>query len=62
MVGRKLLQLLELYKKRPYLSHVYVIKSQCATQQSQCMQLYRATLLHNHATKLHEKIAGATSV
>jgi len=52
----KTLQLIELYEKRPYLSHVYATKSQCATGQSQGMQLYRATLLHTRATKLREKI------
>ena len=58
----KTLQLIELHEKRPYLSHVYVTKSQYATGQSQRMQLYRATLLHTRVTKLHEKIAGVTSV
>ena len=51
----KTLQLIELYEKIPYLSHVYRTKSQR-------MQLYRATLLHTRATKLREKIAGVTSV
>ena len=58
----KMLQLIELYEKRPYLSHVYATKSQRATAQSQRMQLYRATLLHTRATKLREKIAGVTLV
>ena len=58
----KTLHLIELYEKRPYLSHVYATKSQRATGQSQRMQLYRATLLHTRATKLREKIAGVTSV
>ena len=40
-----MLQLIELYEKRPH-----------ATGQSQCMQLYRMTLLHTRATKLREKI------
>ena len=57
----KMLQLIELYEKRPYLSHAYATR-QRATGQSQRMQLYRTTLLHTRATKLREKIAGVTSV
>ena len=57
-----MLQLIESYEKRPYLSHVCATKSQCATGQSQHMQLYRASLLHTRATKLRDKIAGVTSV
>ena len=51
-MGREKLHLIELYEKRRYLSHVYATKSQRATGQSQCMQLYRATLLHTRARKL----------
>ena len=41
---------------------VYATKLQRATGQLQCMQPYRATLLHTRATKLREKISGVTSV
>ena len=47
MIGREKSASHELYEKRPYLSHVYATKSQRATGQSQCMQLYRAIVAHS---------------
>ena len=55
----KMLQLIKLYEKRPYL---YDFSQRACNRQSQRMQLYRATLLHTRARKLREKIAGVTSV